>query len=614
VATSNISLPGVTVTKSGSINIPTGTSLINGTALSKLFKGGPGGAGGDGGLGGDGSGGGVYVGGSSLTISSTTLAGDQAIGGQGGTGGKGVQAGMAALLAGLGGGGTGGSILGGGGTSAAPAPLGGIGGIGGDGGAGSSGGLYLAAGTVTLLDDTASGDAARGGAGGTGGIGGDGAFAGGLSGFNFGTGAGGTGGTGGAGNGLSLGGSRHHAKHQTSGGGTTKIGGFATGGDGGDGGDGGRALGGALYVAGGSLTLQQDTVAANSVEGGTGGSGGRGGKGGSYGLGDGHYGATGQAGSGSAGALYVDGGSVSLFNSTVALNAQKGGGSVAGALQAGGTVKAVSTLFAGNGTVDYSGALDATNSLIQAPSSTATITGSANLIGVDPKLAAAGLADNGGPTHTILLQAGSPAFGQGSNPENFLTDQRGYGPRTGPGGTDIGAVQHDAGAVATAPTASLHTAAVTSATAPNPYHFTITFADKTAIEASTLSGAIVQVVPPGGAAPIDAYVITTTAIGQTDPSGNAPSFVVTYAITPPGGSWSADDDVTYTVTLGGTPVTNVAGLAVPTGTLGTFEVNIPSPSQLVITAAPSTSSLGCAVGGGFDPITRARPWSFSSFS
>ena len=133
------------------------------------------------------------------------------------------------------------------------------------------------------------------------------------------------------------------------------------------------------------------------------------------------------------------------INSTVALNTQSGGGSVGGALQAGGTVKAVSTLFAGNGAgrLFRHPRLPPTR-LIQAAPSTDTITGSGNLLSVDPKLATAGLANNGGPTQTIALQAGSPAFGAGSNPENFATDQRGYGPRTGPGGTDIGAVQHDA--------------------------------------------------------------------------------------------------------------------------------------------------------------------------
>ncbi len=599
VATSNISIPGVTQTKSGSVVIPTGSSLLNGTGLSRLFHGGPGGAGGTGGPGGNGSGGGVYVAGGTLTIATTPIAGNQAVGGQGGTGGKGGQAGMAALIAGIGGGSTGQVGLSGSGGSgaAAPAPLGGLGGAGGSGGSGDGGGLYLSAGIVTLLNDTASGDSALGGAGGPGGTGGAGAFAGGLSGLGGAGGGGGSNtgtGTGGAGAGARtpthVGGSRLHVRHQTSAGGSTDVGGFATGGDGGDGGDAGNSLGGGLYVAGGSLSLGQDTIATNAVAGGAGGASGLAGEGGSYGLGNGQKGQGGADGSGSAGAVYVHGGSVSLSNDTIALNSQSGNGSVAGVLQAGGTVKAVSTLFAGNGTIDYSGALAATDSLVQAPASTARITGSANKTGIDPKLATAGLAANGGPTRTILLQAGSPALGSGSNPESFATDQRGYGPRTGAGGTDIGAVQLNAAPLTAAPTAALGAADVVGTSAAAAYEFTVTYTDVAAIEVSTLADAVVQVVPPGGTTPIAAAIVATEAVGATDPSGNAPSFVVTYQIMPPGGTWSAADDGTYGVTLGGSPVKDVAGTPVPAGTLGSFAVNIPSVDHLAITASPAGSS------------------------
>ncbi len=49
---------------------------------------------------------------------------------------------------------------------------------------------------------------------------------------------------------------------------------------------------------------------------------------------------------------------------------------------------------------------------------------------------------------------------------------------------------------------------------------------------------------------------------------------MTYEITPPIDPWSASDNGIYTVTLGGTPVTNLAGISVGTGTLGTFNVQI----------------------------------------
>ena len=169
VATSNVSLTGITQTPSGGVgSLPTGTGLLG--SLSKLFHGGPGGAGGAGGPGGAGNGGGFYVVGGSLTVSGTTLGGNQAVGGAGGGGGVGGQAGMAGLRGGLTGilgsghGSSFSSILGGGsGGGSAAAPLGGSGGLGGKGGSGSGGALYLAAGSVTFLDDTASGNAAHGG-------------------------------------------------------------------------------------------------------------------------------------------------------------------------------------------------------------------------------------------------------------------------------------------------------------------------------------------------------------------------------------------------------------------------------------------------------------------
>ena len=123
-----------------------------------------------------------------------------------------------------------------------------------------------------------------------------------------------------------------------------------------------------------------------------------------------------------------------LDNTTVALNT---GGGVESTPEA--TVTAISTLFAGNGSLDYQGSLNASDSLFQtAPSG--TVTGSANLISVNPMLATQGLVNNGGPTSTIALQSGSPAAGAGANPQHVLTDQRGA-PRSINGATDIGSIR-----------------------------------------------------------------------------------------------------------------------------------------------------------------------------
>jgi hypothetical protein len=70
----------------------------------------------------------------------------------------------------------------------------------------------------------------------------------------------------------------------------------------------------------------------------------------------------------------------------------------------------------------------------------ANITLPGGTLSADPLLGP--LANNGGPTLTMGLLAGSPALGVGSNPNDYTYDQRGPGfPRTVGGLTDIGAFQ-----------------------------------------------------------------------------------------------------------------------------------------------------------------------------
>ena len=75
---------------------------------------------------------------------------------------------------------------------------------------------------------------------------------------------------------------------------------------------------------------------------------------------------------------------------------------------------------------------------------------------------------------------------------------------------------------------------------------------------------------------------STTAVGGTDADGDAGSFVVTYQITPPGGSWVPADDGVYTITLGGEPITDLAGNAVAAGIVGTFSVTGPNNTPTVV--------------------------------
>jgi hypothetical protein len=169
-------------------------------------------------------------------------------------------------------------------ASRSPYVPGGAGGPGGPGGNGLGGAVCVAGGSLTLTNDTVFANTAWGGNGGGGGAGGY-------------------------------------------GGASSRLAG--TGGRGGNGGAGGNGLGGAVYVAGGTVTLTNDTVYSNTAWGGSGGQGGPGGNAQSnyYGRagtpGAGGYGGAG--GNGFGGAVYVAGGTATLTGDTVYSNTAWGG-------------------------------------------------------------------------------------------------------------------------------------------------------------------------------------------------------------------------------------------------------------------------------------------------
>jgi hypothetical protein len=117
----------------------------------------------------------------------------------------------------------------------------------------------------------------------------------------------------------------------------------------------------------------------------------------------------------------------------------------------GGTLTMMSAIltnnFGGFGS-DLYGAANANHCLLSSNFG-ATLTGSANIVNVDPMLGP--LAANGGPTMTHALPAGSAALNAGSNPAALVNDQRGSGfNRTGGAGTDIGAFEMLTGSPITA--------------------------------------------------------------------------------------------------------------------------------------------------------------------
>ena len=150
---------------------------------------------------------------------------------------------------------------------------------------------------------------------------------------------------------------------------------------------------------------------------------------------------------GSGGGISNDGGTVTLTDCTIAGNTATSDG---GGIGNHGTTTLRNTIVAGNSSIyagstgDISGAVDpasAYNLIGKGGSGGLTNGVNHNIVGVDPLLGP--LQDNGGPTQTMALLAGSPAIDAGSNalvPAGVTTDQRGL-PRIVNGTVDIGAYE-----------------------------------------------------------------------------------------------------------------------------------------------------------------------------
>ncbi len=416
----------------------------------------------------------------SATLTNETLSGNYAQGGQGGTGGTGGNGGLS--------------------TGTNNGGPGGVGGVGGVGGTGTGGGLYVANGSVTLINETLNGNYAQGALGGLSGPGGSG---GGSLFHNGGTGGnGGVGGAGGTGTGGGMsvaGGSATLTNDTLSGnqaqggegnsgfpGGRGGKSSFADGGNGGNGGaagTGGSGTGGGMSVAGGSATLTNDTLSGNQAQGGSGHIGGSGGNGGTSindeGGNGGNSGAASAGGSGTGGGMFVATGSATLTNDTLSGNQVQGGNGGNGSNGNGGngdgggllvqsgsttltnTLIAANTIAAGTGGPgapagstsgpDVSGTVSSSNhDLIGNSSGFSANTSNGDIlnpasVGLDPN----GLQNNGGPLvgalgsqqvlQTIALEFVSPAINAGaSGPGIPTTDERGV---SRVGHVDIGAYE-----------------------------------------------------------------------------------------------------------------------------------------------------------------------------
>ena len=102
------------------------------------------------------------------------------------------------------------------------------------------------------------------------------------------------------------------------------------------------------------------------------------------------------------------------------------------------------------------------------------------------------------------------------------------------------------------------------------YSFTVEYYAQAGMDESQITGATVTVSPPSGPA-ITATAGTPTPVGNANPWGEYQEYIVTYTITPPGGSWTSADNGTYTINLGST-IYDTQGNSVGPETLGTFDV------------------------------------------
>ncbi len=392
------------------------------TFTSNMAQGGQGGAGaanaavsgtaGSGGTGGIGEGGGVFAtAGVSESLTGCTFISDQALGGQGGAGG-------------------------------ANTGNGGHGGSGGSGGQAYGGALLVNSGPVTIMTTTFSSCIATGGTGGRGGDNDN------MINYTPAS-APGAAGTGGAaqGGGLVVLGTGTATVLDTTFSLDTATGG--TGGQGANddeasdpikgvgGGGGGTGEGGAVGADGNSVTITNTTLSGDTAEGGSGGTGGK-----LPNATPAAVGAQGGANVGEGGGLLLFAGTATVSDSTfnnVYASANWGGGIaiLAGTATVNNTILGTST--GGDIIVATGGTLAGGYNLFA--DTTYATTALTNTVYGTPQLGA--LANNGGPTQTIALLAGSPAIAAGSValiPSGVTTDQRASIPFTGtvtPGSTTV---------------------------------------------------------------------------------------------------------------------------------------------------------------------------------
>jgi Right handed beta helix region len=255
----------------------------------------------------------------------------------------------------------------------------------------------------------------------------------------------------------------------------------------------------------------------------------------------------------------ADGGTVTLTNSTVSGNTARSAAGVFAELATFNFINTIVSSDAGGGDCVLLLASVGTNiaSLIKDGSCGAAFKG-------DPKLGPLG--NNGGPTFTHALLAGSPAIDAGADCSLAPTkgrDQHGFKRDLR---CDIGAVEFESSAL----TAVLSSAPNVSQRGATSYLFSVTYRDNFAIDMTSVNNDDVSILEPSGSTR-SVFLVSVSASGDGTPRR------VTYQLIPPNGKWDSRANGTYTIVVNNSSVRDTSGNAIASMVLGTFSVNIPTP-------------------------------------
>ncbi|BCM88799.1 hypothetical protein IAD21_00641 [Abditibacteriota bacterium] len=208
-------------------------------------------------------------------------------------------------------------------------------------------------------------------------------------------------------------------------------------------------FGGAIFNNGGTSTISSSTFSDNSTPSGNGGAISNSG---TSTISSSTF-SSNSAPGGFGGAIFNNGGTSTAVSSTFSGNSANTGGAISNnnncTLTLNNNIVAGNSVAGGGNAPNISGTVSAGDYNLVNDTTGATLTGTHNITGQDPKLGS--LADNGGPTKTFALLPGSPAIDAGNSA--LPTDQRGgVRPYDEPGvanaagsnGSDIGAFEADA--------------------------------------------------------------------------------------------------------------------------------------------------------------------------